>query len=68
MAALLPAMPADLDSMKDANCAARNCPTGKQDKTVRGHSKEKPEGEQPRINVAATSDTAQESTTAAGAP
>lgn len=54
-------MAADLDSAKDVDCAARNSPAGKQDKTVRRHSQEKTEGKQPGVNLAGTSDTAEES-------
>src|SRR5437868_4620847 len=56
MAASSPDMPADLDSTKDVDRAARNSPAAKQNKTVRWHSNEKAEREQPRINVAATGD------------
>jgi len=45
-------MPADLDSTKDVDRAARNSPTAKQNETVRWHSNEEAESEQPCINVA----------------
>jgi len=46
-------MPADLDSTKDVDRAARDSPAAKQNGTVRWHSDEQAEREQPRINVAA---------------
>ena len=49
-------MPADLDSTKNVDRAAPNSPTAKQNETVRWHSNEEAESEQPRINVAATGD------------
>jgi len=56
MVASLQAIPADLDSTKDMDGAARNSPAAKQNETPCWHSNEEAEREQPRINVAATSD------------
>jgi hypothetical protein len=56
MAALLPAIRADLDSTNDVDRAAGNSPGAKQNETVRCRSYEKAEREQPSVNIAATGD------------
>jgi hypothetical protein len=49
-------MPADLDSTKDVDRAARNSPAAKQNETLRWHSNEEAERKQPRIDAPATGD------------
>src|SRR6266404_7171172 len=61
MAASLPPTPADLDSTKDMDGAARNSPAAKQNETACRHSNKEPKREQPCINVAATGDIAHKS-------